>query len=189
MSPKPASQSLRRRSSRSLPATITAAVLLGLAAAAVWIGISRLVTGSWPAFLSPLREGLSTLTWNSPAVWMAAIVFLILGIVLLGAALLPGRHTTARLSGPAGSDPRSSETVISRRGLTKITSAHLDQADGVDSTSVRATAKKIDVIVRTPLHDSGDLSDRLRDSLTRKLERIGLDPIPKVVVRVRTSED
>ncbi|MHA7156306.1 DUF6286 domain-containing protein [Arthrobacter sp. TMN-50] len=189
MSPKPASQALRRRSSRSLPATITAVVLLSLAAAAVWVGISRLVTGSWPPFLSTLREGLSTLTWNSPAIWAAATLLLLLGIVLLGAAVLPGKHTTVRLLGPAGADLRFSETVITRRGLTKITAAHLDQADGVDSTSVRATAKKIDVVVRTPLHNSGDLSKRLRESLTRKLERIGLDPVPTVVVRVRNSED
>ncbi|MGV0111765.1 DUF6286 domain-containing protein [Arthrobacter sp. CP30] len=181
------SQSLRRRSGRSLPATLTAVVLLALAGVGAWVGISRLLSGTWPSFLALIRQSLSSLTWASPALWAAAIILAILGLILLLAAILPGQHTTLTLTNPDGTDPHTAETVISRRGVAKLASEHLDQADGVDSASVTATAKKITALVRTPLHDAPELSDKLTRSLKRRLEQVGVDPSPRVVVRVRTT--
>lgn len=189
MSPRPVSQGLRRRPSRSGPATIAALVLLAGATTVAWAAISRLVTGTWPAFTDAARDAVSPLAWDSPAVWAAAILLVLLGLALLLAAILPGRHTTARLVGPGGGDARSAEAVISRRGLARISAAHVDQTDGVDSSSIRASAKKVEVLVKTPLRDAGELPGDLRDSLARKLRSLGLEPVPKVVVRVRTSND
>lgn len=184
MSPAPRSQALRRRSSRSVPATITAVVLLALAVAGAWIGISRLITGSWPTFLRSLREAMSELTWSSPAVWAVAAVLTLLGLIMVLAAILPGQHTAVRLTNPDGADSRSTETVMSRRGLAKLASTHLDQADGVDSASVKATARKVTATVRTPLHNAPELSGKLKSSLERKFAQIGLDPTPGVSVKV-----
>lgn len=184
MSPAPRSQALRRRSSRSLPATITAVVLLALGVAGAWIGISRLITGSWPTFLAPIRQSLSELSWSSPALWATAIILTLLGLIMVLAALLPGKHTAVRLTNPDGTDPRSAETVMSRRGLAKLASTHLDQADGVDSASVKATARKVTATVRTPLHNAPELSGKLKNSLDRKFAQIGIDPAPRVTVKV-----
>ncbi|MBG6218236.1 hypothetical protein IWX75_002717 [Arthrobacter sp. CAN_A6] len=187
MSPSARSQPLRRRSSRTVPATITSLILLALAVTGAWVGISRLITGTWPSFLAPIRQSLSGLTWASPAIWTAAVILTIVGLVLFLAAILPGKHTTLRLRGPDGADSRSAETVISRRGLAKIASTHLDQADGVDSASVTATARKVTADVRTPLHNAPELRGKLQSSLERKFDQIGVDPSPRVTVRVRTT--
>ncbi|KNC19849.1 hypothetical protein AC792_04240 [Arthrobacter sp. RIT-PI-e] len=187
MSNAPRSQSLRRRSSRSVPATILAALLLALAVVGAWVGISRLVTGTWPSFLAPIRQTLAGFTWESPALWATAIVLAVIGVFLLLAAILPGQHTTIRLTDPDGEDADTTETVMSRRGLAKLVGSHLDEADGVDSASVGATARKVTAVVRTPLHDASGFSDKLTRSLERKLEQVGVDPAPKVVVQVRTD--
>jgi hypothetical protein len=187
MSPRVRSQPLRRRTSRTVPAIITSVVLLAVAVAGAWIGINRLLTGTWPSFLAPIRQTLSSLTWASPAVWTAAVILTLVGLVLFLAAILPGNHTTLRLREPAGTDARSAETVISRRGLAKIASAHLGQADGVDSASVIATARKVTADVRTPLRNAPELKDKLTRSVERKFDNIGVDPAPRVMVRVRTS--
>ncbi|TYD00474.1 hypothetical protein FQ377_03265 [Arthrobacter echini] len=188
MSKTSRSQRLRRRSSRSVPATITALVLLALAVAVAWLGISRLVTGSWPDFMSSIRESLAEFTWNSPAVWAAAVVLALIGLILLLAAILPGKHTAVRLAGPSDADAKSVETVISRRGLSRLASWHLDHADGVESTSVDSTARKVTATVRTPLRTTSELSRTLTESLERKFDEIGVDPAPQVVVRVRSTE-
>ncbi|WP_049822047.1 DUF6286 domain-containing protein [Arthrobacter sp. H41] len=187
MSPKPASPALRRRSSRSLPATFLAVLLLLLAAAATWIGITRITTGAWPPFLAALRQYLASLAWNNPAVWAAAIILTLIGLILLLTAILPGKHNTARIKGPEGADEHFAETAMSRRGVARLAAAHVDQTDGVDASSVKATAKKVDIHVRTPLHEPGNLQEQLTGSLTRKLQDVGLNPVPKVSVRVRTT--
>lgn len=184
MSPAPRSQALRRRSSRSVPATITAIILLALGVTGAWIGISRLITGTWPSFLAPIRQFLAELSWSSPALWAAATLLTLLGLIMVLAALLPGKHTAVRLTNPDGADDRSAETAMTRRGLAKLASTHLDQADGVDSASVKATARKVTATVRTPLHNAPELSGKLTKSLDRKFAQIGLDPAPRVTVKV-----
>ncbi|WP_026549662.1 DUF6286 domain-containing protein [Arthrobacter sp. Br18] len=189
MSPKPTSPALRRRSSRSLPATIIAILLLTTAALAVWIGVTRITTAEWPPFLASIREDVASLAWDSPALWTTAIILILIGLVLLLTAILPGKHNTARIQGPDSADEHFSETAMSRRGVARLAVAHVDQTDGVDSSTVKATAKKVDVHVRTPLHDAGNLSEQLTSSLTRKLQDVGLNPTPKVSVRVRATND
>ena len=44
------STTLRRRPARTVPATITALLLLALGAGLVWAAVQRLVQGSWPTF-------------------------------------------------------------------------------------------------------------------------------------------
>lgn len=181
--------SLHRRSSRSLPATLTALVLLATAVAGAWIGITRIMTGTWPEFLRSGREASAYLTWSSPAVITAAIIMALLGLILLLAALLPGQHSTIRLDEPENRRAGNSEAVLTRRGLSKIAAAHIDRTDGVDRSSVTTTAKRMDVSVRTPLHYAGDLSNRLEASLNTKMHDLGVTPKPAIKVRVRTTND
>ncbi|WP_146067396.1 DUF6286 domain-containing protein [Arthrobacter sp. SX1312] len=187
--PPSRTQSLHRRSSRSLPATLTALVLLSAAVAGAWMGITRIATGSWPDFLRSGREASASLTWNSPTVITASIIAALLGLILLLAALLPGRHSTVRLNEPDGRRAGNSEAVLTRRGLSKIAAAHVDRMDGVDRSSVTTTAKRMDVSVRTPLHDAGDLGNRLQASLDTRMDDLGITPKPVIRVRVGTTND
>ncbi|WP_434993645.1 DUF6286 domain-containing protein [Arthrobacter sp. Ld5] len=157
--------------------------------AGTWAGITRIVTGTWPEVLNSGREASAALTWNSPAVVTAAIMATLLGLILLLAALLPGPHSTVRLNGPDGRRAGNSEAVLTRRGLSRIAAAHIDRTDGVDRSSVTTTARRMEVSVRTPLHDAGDLGNRLEASLTTKLDDLGITPKPVVRVRVGTTND
>lgn len=185
MSGKPVSKSLHRRSSRTLPAVFTSLVLLILAGLAAWGAVAYLAGGSWPAFLAATDAGVSGITWNNPGLWAAAIVVLIAGLVLLFAAILPGQHTAARITGATSTG--LTETVITRRGLARLAAAHADQTDGVESSSATATGKSVAVVVSTSLHEPGSLSRDIKDSLDRKFRDVGLTPAPRVSVRVRTS--
>lgn len=189
MSHPSTSQSLHRRSSRSLPATLTALVLLAVSVAGAWIGITRITTGSWPGFLGAAREGLAPLAWNSPQVVAAAIILSALGLILLLAGILPGQRGTIRLVEPENRRGGTSEAVVTLRGLSRIAAAHIDRTDGVDRSSVSTTATRMDVEVRTPLHDAGDLADRLKASLGTKMQELGVTPQPVITVRVRTTND
>jgi len=185
MSTKPVSQSLQRRSSRSLPASVTAIVLLVIAGLAVWAAVAYLAAGEWPRFIVAAGEAAAGATWNDPWVWAGAIVALLAGLVLLLAAVLPGRHTAIRI--PADSANGLTEVVISRRGLARLSAAHVGHTDGVESSSATATGKAVSVVVSTSLHEPGTLSRDIKDSLEGRFRDIGLNPLPRVSVRVRTA--
>ncbi|MBE0009636.1 MULTISPECIES: DUF6286 domain-containing protein [unclassified Arthrobacter] len=186
MSKKPVSQSLRRRSSRALPATVAALVLLAAAVVAVWGSVGYLTTGRWPAFLSGPSDLAASLTWNAPLIWVASGVALVLGVVLLLASLLPGKHTAIRIGGTQDNNDLS-ESVISRQGLARLTGALVDQTDGIRSSSVGATARVVKVDAKSTLHDTGSSSTELKAMLTQEFQSMGLTPVPRVRVNVRPS--
>lgn len=187
MSPRTQSQSLRRRSSRTVPATITAIALLALAVVVIWGSVAYLTQGSWPAFASNGSDAIEPTTWSHPSVSVASGIAAILGLLLLIIAILPGKQTALEIIGSRGGVKNTSETVISPRGLARLTSSHVDQTDGVDSSSVTVTAKRVTVDAKTSLHQAKGLSKDLEESITEKFDSIGLSPIPKVTVRVHTN--
>ncbi len=66
------STSLRRRPARTVPATITAVVLLALGVGLVWAAVQRLARGSWPGFADQTASWLAALTWGN--VWVLILV-------------------------------------------------------------------------------------------------------------------
>lgn len=187
MTKKPVSQSLRRKSSRALPATITALVLLAAAVLAIWGSVAYLTTGAWPPFLSGPNDLAASLTWNTPFIWVASGLALLIGVVLLFASLLPGKHTAIRIGGTEETDKGLSESVISRQGLARLTGALVDQTDGIRSSSVAATARVVKVSARSTLHDAGNLPDELKAMLTQEFQSMGLTPVPRVRVNIRPA--
>lgn len=187
MSKKPVSQPLWRRSSRSIPAIITALILLTLAVLSIWASIAYLVKGSWPTFISEASNALTSLNWNSPGTWAASVGVALLGLFLLLAGVVPGPRTTVRIDSPERSNDSITETVMSRRGLARMAGARVDQTDGVVSSSIKATATAVDVQAATNLRRPRELSAELKQSLTRECQAMGLSPVPEVRVSVRTA--
>ncbi|KNH23069.1 hypothetical protein ACU18_00435 [Arthrobacter sp. ZBG10] len=185
MSTQPVSQSLQRRSSRTVPAAATSLVLLVLAGLAIWGAVAYLAGGAWPGFIAASGDAVSGLTWNNPGVWAASVVVLLAGVFLLFAAVLPGRRTGAAITG--SSSTGLTETVISRRGLARLAAAHADQTDGVESSSATASGKSVSVVVSTSLNEPGSLSRDIKESLEEKFRTVGLTQPPRVSVRVRSS--
>ncbi|MDQ5848839.1 MAG: hypothetical protein M3544_07705, partial [Pseudomonadota bacterium] len=119
---------LRHRPSRAVPALILGTLLLAAGVALVWAALARLATGSWPVFLAGPRDWLTGLTWNDPGVWAVGAAAAAVGLVLLAAALVPGRFNALRLRAPGDEGQvavaGTQEIVMTRRAVARYAAAH-----------------------------------------------------------------
>lgn len=184
----PHSKRLRRRPGRSLAASLVAIVLLAIGVVAVWLSVARLVNGAWPGLLDPVVQWFASLTWNSPGAWIIAIAAVVIGLVLLLAALIPGKFSGMQVQ--AGrNDDRDTEALLSNRALTRLATAQAERMDGVITSKAKAKGEKIRLTVTSPLRQPGDLRRRVAESVSERLQSTGLVQKPKVGVRVRSISD
>ncbi len=71
---------LRHRPSRAIPALIAGTIILAAGVALVWLSVTRLVSGSWPAVLQGPVDWLAGLAWNDPAVWQIGTAAIVAGV-------------------------------------------------------------------------------------------------------------
>lgn len=184
----PHSKRLHRRPGRSLAASLVAIVLLAIGVAAIWFSVARLVNGSWPGFLATAVQWFGSLSWDSPGIWIIAITAVGIGLVLLLAALIPGRFSGMQVQA-GGDDDRATEALLSNRALTRLATAHAERMDGVITGKARVKGKKVRLTVTSPLRQPGDLRRRVAESVAERLQSTGLVHKPKVGVRVRSISD
>ncbi|MET3923423.1 DUF6286 domain-containing protein [Arthrobacter sp. UYEF20] len=183
---------LRHRPSRAVPALILGTLLLAAGVALVWAAVARLATGSWPVFLAGPRDWLTGVTWNDPGVWAVGAAAAVVGLVLLAAALVPGRFNALRLRAPAdgGQVPvaGTQEIVMTRRAVARYAAAHCEYVDGVSSASATATARAVHLNVTTALRETGELRGLVIAVVGERLAGAGLNPVPKITASVRSRE-
>lgn len=183
---------LRHRPSRAVPALILGTLLLATGVALAWAALARLATGSWPVFLAGPRDWLTGLTWNDPGVWTVGAAAGIVGLVLLAAALVPGRFSALRLRAPVdeGHVPvaGTQEIVMTRRAVARYAAAHCELVDGVRSASATASARAVHLNVTTALHETRELRGRVIAEVRAQLAGAGLNPVPKITASVRSKE-
>lgn len=180
-------QRIRHRPSRTLAASVTALVLLAAGVALVWISVLRLSIGAWPGFVDTAARSLPSLTWNSPIMWTVAVITAVLGLILLLAAIIPGKHNGIRLQATHDGST-ANEVVLSRRGIVRLANAEAGRMDGVLSSKAKAKGRRVKMTVTSPLREPGDLRQRVTDSVDRRFHSIGLKPHPKVNVVVRSRD-
>ncbi|MDK1326393.1 DUF6286 domain-containing protein [Arthrobacter sp. zg-Y1143] len=195
--------SMRRRPSRSVPATITAVLLLALGVALVWAAVLRLVNGSWPVFVTEPLRWLRETSWDSTQGWTAAVILGVLGLILLLCGIIPGEYRALPLRAkpvnmpgmPGAADTggvpsvRGGETVVmSRRAVARLAASTCDHIDGVASASATASARRVHLDVTTALHGTSDLEHWVVDGVRSRLAATGLDPVPEVTASIRTRE-
>lgn len=178
---------LRPRPSRTIPAVITAVVLVVLGAIMVWVGISRLAAGAAPTWATDLGTWLSGLRWNTPLALGLAASLTLFGLLLILSAATPGKRSAVAVrSTRPPSETGVREVAMSRRSIARLAAARADLVDGVDSVSTTVTPKAVRLSVTTPT----DHTDGVRDAVTRevqeRLRESGLDPVPQVTAQVRT---
>ncbi len=178
------STSLRRRSARTIPATVTSLVLLALGVGLVWAAVQRLAQGSWPAFADQTAAWVAAWTWGSVAVLIVSLALAVVGLVLLIAAIKPGPPNALVLEDGGAGVP--TEVVMTRRSVAKLATARAGQVDGVDSVSTVVGARRVTLTVRTPSQQGQAIEQQVRDRVTGALQAAGLAPMPSVVVRART---
>ncbi|WP_258805762.1 DUF6286 domain-containing protein [Pseudarthrobacter sp. NS4] len=183
---------LRHRPSRAVPALILGTLLLAAGVAMVWAALARLSTGSWPVFLAGPRNWLTGLTWNDPEVWAVGAASAVVGLVLLAAALVPGRFNALRLRVPGdeGQVPvaGTQEIVMTRRAVARYAATHCEDVDGVRSASATASARAVHLNVTTALQQTRELRGRVIAQVRAQLAGAGLNPVPKITVSVRSKE-
>ncbi|MCQ1994164.1 DUF6286 domain-containing protein [Arthrobacter sp. zg-Y1171] len=195
--------SMRRRPSRSVPAAISAIVMLALGVSLVWAAVARLIQGSWPAFVTEPLRWLSETGWDSTRGWTGAVVLLLIGLILLLCGMVPGDFSALPLrakpvnmpglpgAGEAGGVPsvRGGETVVmSRRAVARLAASTCDHIDGVATASATASSRKVHLDVRTALHGTTDLQHWVVDGVRSRLAATGLDPVPEVTATIRTRD-
>lgn len=182
------SPTLQHRPSRVVPATLTALVLLAFGVLSALVAVLRLVDGSWPAPAQAFGDFLTSTAWGS-APWIAICIgVLLLGLIMIVAALKAGRLNASRLHPPADPGQVRTELAISRRGVARLAGARADHVDGVDSVSVDASAHRVRLSVGTTSTQTDQIGQTVTQAVTDTLTRSGLHPVPRVSTSVRTKE-
>lgn len=179
MSNRSTELSLRRRPSRVVPASITAAVLLLIGAAAVAAVAGRLVNGRTDRTTQTVLTWLSGLRWNSAAVLTAAIVAIIAGIVLIVVAVRPGRRDALQL------DLDEVDAVVPRRVLARLLRARVEAVDGVQQADAAVDEHRIVIQVATATRYTDDVRQQVSATVDRTLAAAGLQRTPRHRVVVR----
>ncbi len=182
------SRRLRRRPSRTVPASIVAVVLLALGVIAAIVAIARLVNGSWPSQVISAASSVTALTWGSVAVIAAGAVTALVGLVLLVAGIKLGAFKTAQLHPSQSSDTvTDSDFVISTRAMARLAAARADQVDGVDKVSASASDRRVHLQVSTTSEQADQIRDQVQQGVTETLSSTGVQPVPRVTATVRTK--
>ncbi|MFC3298414.1 hypothetical protein FJV46_02220 [Arthrobacter agilis] len=179
-------QDLRRRPSRTVPATLTSLVLVLVGAALAWTGIAGLGGDTSPAEGS--LAAASGLTWGSTAVSVIVGALLLAGLVLLLAALLPGRRTLLT-AGTTWDGTEGTTTVISRSAVERLAAARACGIDGVSSAGSRLRGSRLRVSITTHLRSTADLQDAVGRAVQSSVDDLGLMPAPRVGTHARTEHD
>lgn len=133
---------LHRRPRRTLPTVATAAVLLLVALVVIGSAAQRLATGTWPRFVPKMTTTLERTAWVSPLTWGLGAALIVVGILLLGAALRPGRFVSAPLAGIAApTEVQNAAAYLTSSGLARIAERRTADLDGVDEVAVRVTGR------------------------------------------------
>lgn len=174
---------MMRRPRRSLPATLVALVVLA-GAALVATSCIQVLLGRRPLlpWHTVARAGAS-LTWTAGPVVVLAIVAAGLGLVLVAAALLPGRATVLALV----SSPTNTRAGIARNSLRRDLASTAGQADGITAARISVTRRRIRAQVRAAGGTSSELGEHVHRLLTQRLDALALAHRPRLRVRVHAD--
>jgi hypothetical protein len=173
------------RPRRVLPASLAASLLTAVGASAaaqiVSTGLGHPVLR--PASTAPVVRLLHTLAWSDPLPMMIGGALMLAGLLLVLAAVLPGRTRTAAL---AGDDPRF-VTGLGRSSLRSALLATALDVPGVESATVRLRGRlrpRAEVRVVTGFRDPGNLGEQVADAVHDRIEDLDPVHVPEVAVRV-----
>jgi Family of unknown function (DUF6286) len=170
------------RPRRVLPASLAASLLTVTgASAAVQVVSTRL---GHPVLHPEITARLMRiLTWRDPALTAAGGGLTLAGLLLVLAAVLPGRTATAPL---AGDDPRF-VTGLGRSSLRAALKATVLAVPGVEDAKVRLRGRlrpRVEIRAVTCFSDAGNLAELVAGAVRDRLEDLDPVRVPEVAVRV-----
>ncbi|GAA1275158.1 hypothetical protein GCM10009677_30710 [Sphaerisporangium rubeum] len=172
------------RPHRSVPAAVVA-VALAVAGVLTLIEAVASTPGS-PVRAESLDRAVDWVAarWADPATMAASALAVLLGLVLLGLGVTPGRPRLV----PLASDDPLSAVGITKGAARRYMAAVADDVEGVSRARARLGRRRLDVRVTTPLREPGDLRERVTAAVERHLEELAPLRRPKVRVAVRRKE-
>lgn len=185
---------MRRRSRRTIPAAVTALILLGVCVLTA-ISAIQLLAGQRPLIsYAALADLAHTTRWDSLAVAAVAGLVMLIGLILLLTAILPGRPTVIPLrandSGAASDTGTALDTGTaidagaSRRSLRSTLRAAADAVDGVTATTLTLRRRTVTAAVRTHRTTPEGLAEAVRAAISHRLDQVSPATRPAVRVRV-----
>ncbi|UOZ04890.1 DUF6286 domain-containing protein [Amycolatopsis sp. WQ 127309] len=167
---------MKRRTRRGVPATLTAVVLLAACVVVAVVAI-QMIAGATPWLSYPsVARTLHDAHWNDPVPAVAGGVSALLGVILLLAAMLPGRLTVLPLEGEVDSG-------ASRRSYRSTLRSAASTVDGVSRARVKLRRRSISAEVTTGRTNTDGLADAVSRAIERRLDQ--LTPVARPAVRVR----
>lgn len=171
---------MKRRPRRSTPATLTAVVLLAACALVAVVAV-QLILGQTPwVSYRAVADALHGVRWTDLAPAVAGGAAALLGLVLLLAAILPGRPTVLPLDGELNSG-------ASRRSYRSTLRTAASTVDGVSGAKVTLKRRKVSAKVTTGRTNTAGLADAVRDAIDRRLDQITPAVRPAVKIKVHAA--
>ncbi|WP_410655754.1 DUF6286 domain-containing protein [Amycolatopsis sp. lyj-112] len=167
---------MKRRPRRSIPATLTAVVLL-LACALVAVVAVQMLLGETPwVRYDTVADALHDTRWSDLAPAIAGGLVAVLGLVLLMSAVLPGKPTVLPLQGELDSG-------ASRRSYLSTLRTAASTVDGVAAAKLKLKHRRISAKVKTERTNTDGLTDAVRGAIERRLDQI--DPAVRPTVKIK----
>lgn len=171
---------LVRRPARAVPACALGSALLALGVTGIWLLGTYAVEGRWPAGVDGVVETVASTPVESVAMQGAAVVVCVIGVLLLLAALWPGRPARVRVL----ADDIPGETAMHRRDLVRHLRGRAENVDGVHSARATVRRGQVDVVIETVVDDPAPVARAATTAVDAAVAE--LRPATPTRARVRT---
>ncbi|WP_378739903.1 DUF6286 domain-containing protein [Nocardia brasiliensis] len=169
-----------RRPRRVIPAIVVAVLVLAVCVAVAVSLIQRLVGAREYLSYDTVATNLHGLTWHDMPVLVAGVAAAVLGFVLLALALWPGRAAVLPLAADDGMS-----AGVTRGGLRSALRSTAGTVDGVSAARIKVRRKAVKVSARTDRAGSDGLPEAICETLTRRVQEIGPQPVRRVRAKLR----
>ena len=174
---------MKRRPRRSAAAVLTAVVLLAACVLVATVAIQTIL-GETPLIgYRAAADALHTTRWADLVPLIAGGVAAVLGLVLLLAAVLPGKPTVL----PLRDEETAFESGASRKSYRSTLRTAASDVDGVNAAVVSLGSRKIAAVVRTDRTTTEGLADAVRASLDRRLDQIVPEARPELKIKIKAA--
>jgi hypothetical protein len=147
------------------------------------ISVIQLLAGSRPLIsYAAIAELANTTRWDSLGVAVAAGLVMLVGLILLVTAILPGRPTVIPLM--ATDTDAAIDAGASRRSLRSTLRAAANAVDGVTAATLTLRRRMVTAVVRTHRTTPEGLTEAVRAAIEHRLDQISPATRPAVRVRV-----
>ncbi|WP_327323450.1 DUF6286 domain-containing protein [Streptomyces sp. NBC_01210] len=167
---------MKRRPRRTIPAILTGLVLLTTCVLIAIVGI-QLIIGQTPLIrYRSVTDALHSTQWNDTATLGAGAAAVLLGLLMLLAALLPGKPTVLPLAGDM-------DAGVTRSSLRNALQSTAGSVDGVSRAKLKLGRRTIVAHIRTDRTNTVGLTDAVRAALDERLDQV--TPLTRPAVKIR----